>query len=134
MKKSATDIIDQYTDNGTLQHGQSQFLGTYYNVSGINRQIIVQYSNIEGIIYPFTNILSNKGVIVNDGKGNAILRFEVKDLPININVEDPKGFLHWSAGNPDNIISQDATLVLSEELWKNLDGAPVFAIIDKKIN
>ena len=28
MKKSAIEIIDQFTDNGTLQHGQSQFLGT----------------------------------------------------------------------------------------------------------
>lgn len=134
MKKSATDIIDQYTNNGTLQHGQSQFLGTYYNISGENRQIIEQYSNREGIIYPFTNILSDKGVVVNNGKGNAILYFDDKDLPININVKDQEGFLHWSAGDPDNIISQDVILDLTKELWESLDGAPIYAIIDKKIN
>lgn len=72
MKKSATDIIDQYTDNGTLQHGQSQFLGTATKLGNFTwdaetpygRVVSPEFVKVTGVLNGVTTVTANP--VVNE--------------------------------------------------------------------
>lgn len=74
MKKSATDIIDQYADNGTLQHGQSQFLGTatklgdftYDAETPYGRVVSPGFVKVTGVLNGVTTITADP--IVHEGE------------------------------------------------------------------
>lgn len=67
MKKSAIEIIDQYTDNGVLQHGQSQFLGTATKLRNFTwdaetpygRVVSPEFVKVTGVLNGVTTIAAN---------------------------------------------------------------------------